>query len=85
MNFKITDHAKKELVRRRIPESVLLEVLDHPEQVVSEESGRRAYQSRIDFGGKMYLVRAIVEDDAKPAVVVTVYRTSKIGKYWRTR
>ena len=31
----------------------------------------------------MYLIRAIVEDQVEPAVVVTVYRTSKIGKYWR--
>ncbi|HET6455360.1 MAG TPA: DUF4258 domain-containing protein [Armatimonadota bacterium] len=85
MKFRITEHAKKEITRRQIPESALQEVLDNPEQVLPEESGRKAYQSRLDFGGKMYLVRAIVEDDIKPAVVVTVYRTSKIAKYWRIR
>jgi len=85
MKFRITEHAKKEITRRQIPESALQEVLDNPEQVLPEESGRKAYQSRLDFGGKMYLVRAIVEDDNKPAVVVTVYRTSKIAKYWRIR
>lgn len=83
MEFRITDHARKELSRRQIPESALQEVLDNPEQIVPEESGRKAYQSRLDFGGKMYLVRAIMEDDIKPAAVVTVYRTSKIAKYWR--
>lgn len=83
MEFRITDHARKELRRRQIPESALKAVLDNPEQIVPEESGRKAYQSRLDFGGKIYLVRAIVEDDVKPAVVVTVYRTSKIAKYWR--
>ena len=85
MEFRITDHARKELTRRQIPESALKAVLDNPEQIVPEESGRKAYQSRLDFGGKIYLVRAIVEDDVKPAVVVTVYRTSKIAKYWRIR
>ncbi len=30
------------------------------------------------------LLRAVVDDSADPAVVVTVYRTSKIHKYWRT-
>ena len=31
-----------------------------------------------------YLVRVFVDIDREPAEVVTVYRTSKIGKYWRT-
>ena len=31
----------------------------------------------------MYLVRAIVAEDADPPVVVTVYRTRKIARYWR--
>lgn len=34
-------------------------------------------------GGKVFLVRAIVDDAVSPAVVVTVYRTAKISKYWR--
>ncbi len=33
--------------------------------------------------GKSYLVRVIVNNTIEPAVVVTVYRTSKINKYWR--
>jgi len=31
----------------------------------------------------MYLLRAVVATDKEPPVVVTVYRTSKIEKYWR--
>ena len=46
--------------------------------------GLRAYQSQIELRpGRMYLVRAIVAEDADPPVVVTVYRTRKIAKYWR--
>ena len=33
--------------------------------------------------GKMYLLRAVVATDKNPPVVVTVYRTSKVEKYWR--
>jgi hypothetical protein len=33
--------------------------------------------------GKRYLVRAFVDVDRSPAEVVTVYRTSRIAKYWR--
>jgi len=30
----------------------------------------------------MYLVRVIVDEGVNPARVVTVYRTTKIEKYW---
>jgi hypothetical protein len=35
------------------------------------------------MGGKMFLLRAIVDKSVDPAVVVTAYRTGKIEKYWR--
>ena len=34
--------------------------------------------------GRMFLVRAIVDDRTEPAKVVTVYRTTKVRKYWRS-
>lgn len=42
----------------------------------------KAYQSSCDIGGKTYLLRVIVDDAVDPAVVVTVYRTTRIGRYW---
>ncbi len=83
MTFRFTRHAEEEMVLRRIPRRVVQDVLDHPEQVVPEREGRRAYRSVVEMGGKMFLVRAIVDDRGDPAVVVTVYRTSKIDKYRR--
>jgi len=59
-------------------------VLEGPQQVVEEYGGKRAYQSVVDFGGgKSYLLRAIVREDCDPAIVITLYKTSKIAKYWR--
>jgi hypothetical protein len=83
MIFRLTRHADEEMARRQIPRQVLQEVLDHPQQIVPEREGRRAYQSVVDLGGKMYMVRAIVDDRSDPAVVITVYRTTKIDKYRR--
>ena len=71
------------MARRQIPENIVEQMLRAPEQIVSERGGRKAYQSRVEIAGKIYLVRAIVEDWAQPGVVVTVYRTSNIAKYWR--
>lgn len=83
MDFRLSDHAKKEMDRRQIPEDVLDSVLHQPQQIVPESGRRKAYQSQISFGGKMFLVRAIVIETLRPPLVVTVYRTSKISKYWR--
>ena len=84
MDFRLSRHAESELGRRNIPRTFVEEVLQHPEQVNPERGSEKAYQSRIDFGdGKIYLVRVIVDDSVSPAIVVTLYRTSKIKKYWR--
>ncbi len=45
----------------------------------------KVYQSRLELGDppKTYLFRVFVDVDRQPPDVVTVYRTSKIEKYWR--
>lgn len=84
MNFRLSNHAREEMGRRRIPQILLDAVLNNPQQVVPERDGKKVYQSQVDFGqGKIFLLRAIVADDVDPAVVITVYRTSRIEKYWR--
>ena len=71
--------------RRSIPLNLLESVLESPQQIVSERGGKKAHQSQLDFGSvKIFLHRAIVDQTVDPPIVVTVYRTSKITKYWRT-
>lgn len=83
MEFEITEHARDELARRSIPIALLSEVLHSPQQVVPTYGDRVVYQSQVVFGnGKTYLLRLIVDDNAQPARIVTVYKTSKIDKYW---
>jgi len=85
VTFRISNHARQELIRRKIPEKLLMSVLHSPQQIVEERDNKRAYQSQVDFGhGRIFLLRAIVVDDKDPAIVVTVYRTNKIEKYWRS-
>ena len=84
MRYRISLHAQTEMERRGISLSLVESVLDHPQQIVLERDGRKAYQSQVDFGsGKVFLLRVTVADDINPTVVITVYRTSKIEKYWR--
>lgn len=68
---------------RGIPSDMLQEVLHAPQQVVDDANGNRVYQSQMTFGpGKPSLLRVFVNESVDPAIVVTVYRTSKIAKYW---
>ena len=84
MRYRLSQHARDEMVRRAIAETFVDQVINAPQQVVVERAGRKSYQSKIDFGGgRIFLLRAIIVDDIDPAVVVTVYKTSKINKYWQ--
>ncbi len=79
-NFRITDHAVFEMTRRGIGSDSVAGVLENPEHIELVRPGRAVYQARLE---KKYLLRVFVDIDRRPPEVVTVYRTSKIEKYWR--
>ncbi len=86
MKFHLTTHVDDELILRSIPRSFLEEVLANPQQKRPAANGRTAYQSKVTFpDAKLYLLRAIVDERLEPAIVITVYRTSKIDKYWSAK
>jgi hypothetical protein len=60
-------------------------VLANPEQVEMVRDGRAVYQAKLGMGEppKTYVLRFLIDIDRKPPYIVTVYRTSKIEKYWR--
>ncbi len=70
--------------RRRLSEEMIRAVLAAPEQRLDVRPGRVVLQSRIPVGApaRTFVVRVFVDVDRDPAEVVTVYRTSKISKYW---
>jgi hypothetical protein len=84
VNYDLSDHVREEIVRRRIPLTVVEVVLANPQQKVPEHGDVICYQSKIDINQKEYLVRVMVNETLTSAKVVTVYRTSKIRKYWKT-
>ena len=86
MRFDISQHALEEMERRELAIALVESILKDPQQIVDEYGARKAFQSIIKFeAGKDYLVRVIVNDTVDPAKVVTVYRTSRITKYWRKK
>jgi hypothetical protein len=74
-----------EMARRHIPASDVTRVLAAPEQMEVARPGRVIYQARVAWGtpSATYLLRVFVDIDRQPPDVVTVYRTSKMAKYWK--
>ena len=86
MSLVLSDHARFEAARRGVDEATVRAVAQAPEQVVPVRPGREVRQSQVRFppADKLYLVRVFVDTGPDAEVVATVYRTSKIEKYWRT-
>lgn len=83
MRFHFSKHVHEELKKRKIPRALMDQVLQAPAQKVPEVDDIACYQSQVEIGGKRYLLRVMVNETVNPPVVVTVYRTNKIKKYWR--
>ena len=83
--YRLTDHAQMEMARRQIPASDVARVLATPEHMEMVRPGRVVYQARLAWGTPpaTYLLRVFVDIDRQLPDVVTVYRTSKITKYWK--
>jgi len=84
-DYVITEHALFEMKRRGLTEEMVHMVMSSPGQRVDVRPGRVVMQTALHMAEpeKTYLIRVIVDVDREPAEVVTVYRTSRISKYWR--
>jgi hypothetical protein len=83
MNHQLSTHVQQEMDRRGIPLAVVESVLAAPAQKVPEHGDVVCYQSKVEINQKPYLVRVMVNEKNRPPRVVTVYRTSKLNKYWK--
>jgi Domain of unknown function (DUF4258) len=79
----LTDHAIGDARRRGTSEASVLEVATTPEQRITQ----RGTASRVidPASGKLQLIRVVVDHGQDGDTVVTVYRTSKVRKYWRNQ
>jgi hypothetical protein len=70
---------------RHIPEEMVIEIIENPDQIVPQGSDKMIYQSikLFELEETKYLVRVFINVTKTPNLVITVYRTSKIEKYWQ--
>jgi hypothetical protein len=83
LNFSISKHAVEEMARRQISLEQLESLMNHPDQIVEAHGELVCYQCLSTKNGKPGLLRAIINDASNPKNIVTIYRTTKIKKYWK--
>ena len=83
LKFSISKHAVEEMARRQISLEQVESLMNHPDQIVEAHGGLVCYQCLSTKNGKPGLLRAIINDVSNPKNIVTIYRTTKIKKYWK--
>ena len=64
---------------------IVMEVIDNTENMVLEEE-TVIHQSIVNFENEgEYLVRVFVNIIKQPSVIITVYKTSKLDKYYESK
>ena len=79
----LSNHAKKQLRERNISEELVRKALSVPDEIIPTNEGRKVIHFHIQEDEKVYLLRIIAEQTGSDWLVITVYKTSKIDKYWR--
>ena len=82
MNYFLSNHAKEKIKIRKIPINLIEEVLNYPQQTI-EQDDLTIFQSIIKIKDIEYLLRIFVNTDKIPDLIVIVYLTNNISKYWR--
>lgn len=81
----ITEHAKFEADRRNITEKLIKSAVETPQQKLSSRNSRVIVQNKYfdEIEDKEMILRIVGTESAKEFKVITVYKTSKINKYWK--
>jgi hypothetical protein len=81
MKFIYSNHALEQIKRRNLSPNLISEVLNNPENII-DAGNLKVFQSVFETEQlTRYLLRVFVNTRKIPAIVVTVYKTSKIEKY----
>jgi len=85
MKIIFSEHALFEIEFRKIKKEDIERLIEHPMQKIPAKKNRIIIQSRYqDYKeNKEMLLRVIGEESENEFHVVTVYKSSKIEKYWK--
>ena len=86
MAFIFSKHAEEQMLRRSLDRNVVESVVLNPEQILEDENDIdiKIYQSIKKENDKLFLYRVFVNTQSLPNVIVTLYKTTKIDKYYES-
>ena len=87
MDLIFSTHARAQMSRRGINHETVLMVVSKPDQTIADNENPTVivYQSLVKEDNQMFLLRVFVNIDKKPNVIVTLYKTTKISKYYESK
>ena len=87
MAVRFSRHAHEQMLLRGITSETVMDVVSCPDQTIvdKDEPTKVTYQSLINENNTMFLLRVFVDTGKQPNVIVTVYKTTKISKYYEVK
>ena len=84
MEVIFSDHALFEINRRKIEKYIIENILNNPNQKIHSKKHRIIIQGKYlnEHQNKEMLLRVIGEEKNDIFYIISVYKTSKIEKYW---
>jgi hypothetical protein len=84
MDFTFSQHALDQMETRGISKETVEYILANPDQIITNEY-LTVFQQVVTTEKPIFLIRVFVNMRKSPNLVVTVYRTSKISKYYENK
>jgi hypothetical protein len=86
MNIIFSKHAQEQMLRRGISYDNVLSTISQPDQTIidKEDMSIIIYQSLVRENEQVFLLRVFVNKDKQPNMIITLYKTTKILKYYES-
>jgi hypothetical protein len=86
-DFLWMKHAQEQMRRRGINYETVLLTVSEPDQTIVDDEDMDIIicQSIIKEDKQMFMLRVFVNRDRQPNVVITLYKTTKISKYYESK
>ncbi|MDR2962513.1 MAG: DUF4258 domain-containing protein [Bacteroidales bacterium] len=85
--FCFSNHAIEQIERRGISRETAITAMENPDQICvdTENQDLRIYHYLLKEHEQMFLLRIFVNVMKQPNVIVTIYKTTKIHKYYESK
>lgn len=81
MKFEFSKHALDQMIRRSILEEQVKSIIEQLDTITIQDSEIKIYSKLMVENSKSYLYRVFLNNSKSPALIITVYKTSKTDKY----